>query len=377
MIGDLKRAREEARRLAGDEPEEWGFFLWLENRLAEMGEPSTPAWWTDTLKAFWRTGKRMVFAGVGLRGLKSSVTSRAAVAEMLLRERKAVLGSQFVGAVLAASKSEAAGRVLNVRSTLRALTFREMQRKNKGEDSGEIVPPKAYAYSHNAQTGMGIIEFQDADGNMVAFWVRVAGLAGVREYTGVVLLCDEWDHVPVESEYGGAHQILDYGLARLSGQKGAHAYIVSNPTHERAALSAACIAGDGPSTFIARLGERGAAEAEKAFGALSGYLAWSGEVELAKDPRLHERQDPDGWRIPSCVARPIDDDGRHGAEHAIISHWKLACDSARRSGEIDQMGTFFRIYCARAIGGEGASYIDPLLAQEAGTPERDAAWAGQ
>lgn len=374
MIGDLKQAREQAKRLAGDEPPEWGWFLWLEDRLAENDEPTIPWWWREQFKAFWRTGKRTMFAAVGLRGLKSSATCRVSMAEALFRERRPVLNAMLVLPILSALKTEAAERIMTMRAILRALRYRERERKGKGEEAADIVPVGEYAYSFNASSGLGIIDFRDASDNMVTCWARVAGMGGVRAYTGIGGIADEADHWPVVGEngkepaYGGANRILDYLISRTTGQTDAHVYVVSNPTSERALLSSACMAGDGHESHIARLGDRGAEELQRAFATLAKFLKANGDDGLAMDERLHERQSPDAWRIPSCV-------GHEDPSRVIIEHWKQSCDSARRSGDVDRMGTFFQIYCARAIGGEGASYIDPMLALEAGSPERDAMFA--
>lgn len=368
MTIDLRRWKQETDAYPGDTPEE-RWFRWLEGRLVTAGEPPIPWWWEQELVRFWKSGKRVFYGGVGLRGLKSSVTTRASISAALFRDRRSVMGGMLVLPILSALKVEGGGRIANIRSILRSLGFRERERKGKGEEAAEVVPPGEYTYSLNASSGLGIIDFRDASDNMVTCWVRVAGLGGVREYTGIGAIFDEWDHVPVvgddgrEPQYGGAHKILDYGIARMTGQDGAQAFVVSNPTTETACLSAACIAGDGHQSHIARLGDRGAEELERAFATLVAFLKWSGDDDLARDERLNERQDPLAWRIPSCI-------GHAEPSVAIIEHWKQSCDSARRSGEIDRMGTFFRIYCARAVGGEGANYIDSIISRENGQAGR-------
>jgi hypothetical protein len=171
---------------------------------------------------------------------------------------------------------------------------------------------------------------------------------------------DEADHIPLVAEGGGAHDILDYMLARLTGQPNAHLYVVSNPTHPKALLSAVCGVGDGPETHIARLGELGAAIDTEARQTLRNYLLSNGETELASDARLSEVSDPNGWRIPSWVANP---------ERAnIVECWNKTCDAAARRGDLDKLGVLFRIYGARNKGGEGASHIHRAALQRCLVP---------
>ena len=355
----LVQARLEAAALAGDEPPEWGYFLWLQKLLGEHGDPVLPWWWQGALLEFIRSGKMVWYVAAGLRAIKSNATTIPLLANVLLRPRKAIMGQAFVCPIIAAGKPEAGGRVLTIRYLLRdVLGWRERERKGKGES--DIVDAGEYLYSYTPHTGDGIFILRDVSDNLITIQTKVASLAGVREYTGIEGMIDEADHIPLIAEGGGAHEILDYAIARMTGQPGARIYCVSNPTHERALLSAACLAGDGSNSHIARLGIEGARHDNEERARLAAHLRAIGEHELAADERLHEAADPNGWRIPSWVGRPNGSD--------IMQCWDLSCDSAARKGELDKLGTLFRIYGARSKGAEGASHIDRLALQRCLVP---------
>jgi len=273
------------------------------------------------------------------------------------------MGAPFVFPIMAAGKSEAGGRVLVIRYLLREVlgwTERERKGKGSGENATDIVRAGEYLYSYSEHTGDGIFILRDVDGNIVHIITKVAALSGVREYTGCGGLMDEADHIPLIAEGGGAHDILDYMLSRLTGQPNAHLYVVSNPTHPKALLSAICGVGDGPETHVARLGEAGAALDLAERLRFREHLLSIGEHGLAKDPRLVEEADPLAWRIPSWVANPSRAD--------ILECWRRAGEGARRRGELDLLGVLFRIYGARSVGGEGASYVDRIALQRCLVP---------
>lgn len=354
--------REEAEAMARGEPPEWAWFCWLENKLQAAGNPPTPAWWQDTYLDFVRTCKRTFYAGAGLRSQKSSATTIFLLSETLFRRRKSIMGAPFVLPIIAAGKPEAGGRVMSIRTILKILGFRERERVAKGEGA-DLVDPGEYLYSYSPYTGDGFFALRDVSGNMVQIQTKVASLAGVREYTGIGGMFDEADHVPLEAEGGGAHDILDYLQARTTGQDGARIYVISNPTDERSLLSSACIAGDQPGSYIARLGAKGAQRDQEQRTILADFLAMNGEIGLANDKRLHEPADPKAWRIPTWAVH-----------FPILECWERACDSASRRGEVDKLGTLFRIFGARSVGGEGGRYFDFALCQSMLDPDRIARW---
>lgn len=339
--------------MAGHDPPAAGWFYWLEQKQREHGDPTLPPWWQSEILRFIRSRKTIFAVAAGLRSIKSGASTTRALSAILMRPRKAVMGAPFVFPIMAAGKPEAGGRVLVIRHILREVlgwTERERKGKGSGADSTDIVRPGEYLYSYSEHTGDGIFIFRDVDGNIIHVITKVAALAGVREYTGCGGLIDEADHIPLVAEGGGAHDILDYMLARLTGQPGATLDVVSNPTHPKALLSSICGAGDGPQTHIARLGELGAKVDGEARAMFREHLLSIGETELAADKRLLEPADPFSWRIPTWVGNP--------ERGNILECWKLAGEAATRRGELDRLGTLFRIYGARSVGGEGASRIN-------------------
>lgn len=347
----LEKGRLEATGMANGERPEWGWFRWLDAKLQAKGQPPLPVIWQDAYLDFVRSGKSVFYGGVGLRGIKSGATSEFLLAETLLRPRKAIMGAAFVLPIIAAGKPEAAGRVMVLRHMLRSIGYTERPRVAKGEGEN-LVGRDEYLYSYAPNTGDGHFILLDVSDNIIQIQTKVASLAGVREYTGIGGLFDEADHVPLEAEGGGANDILDYLQARTTGQPDAHIYVVSNPTDERQVLSAACIAGDGETSYVMRLGEKGARRDEEQRKLLAEYLEMQGELGLAADKRLHERADPRAWRIATWVVH-----------FPIIECWYRASDSAARRGEIDRLGTLFRIFGARSAGGEGGRYMDYDMAQ--------------
>lgn len=93
----------------------------LDKTLTSAGFPETSPWWKNTLRAFFRSGKRSLVLRVGRRGGKSSTLCRVAVAWSLWGSYTVTPGDTGVCAFISVSRDESSQRLTMIEAILGAL----------------------------------------------------------------------------------------------------------------------------------------------------------------------------------------------------------------------------------------------------------------
>jgi hypothetical protein len=338
--------------MPGDTDEEkWCAFA--ESKLPP-GEPAfTPFWW-DTCREFWRSEKTALLVLKANRaGGTTHIARMCAAPESVFRERSAIGDSELVWANASVTVPLANGSLRLVAASLRAIGYKEVKARSKDEvkrlDAGTIF------VREGSNATAGTIELLDACGNRIEYRSQPASKAGLSGFTGIGFTGDEIELWKGEAEK--PEEVLELGLSRLKGQKGAKAYAISRAFSEEGALFKIAMRGDTEQLMVARLGERGARDDEagrlavrdhlRAIGAIGDRDAW----RWSQDKRLTEEADPRSPLIPAWCGI-----GPPGV--SALECWKLAATGfGLDEGEVPLDG-LLRVYGGRPTGREGEKYFD-------------------
>lgn len=364
---------EAAKRLAGDEPEEYGWLLWLDARMASEtradgghGEPETTPWWRGCLLDFWRSDAPFLAAAVGIRGTKSTTIVKTSGMECLCRERTAVLDQVAAWGIMSADTAEANQRCDTIKKILRGIGLAEVAKQDE-------VAEGTFAASINVGTGRSHFTAIDARGNRVRWVISPPTKGAASGWTGAGFFADELDLWRDGDGQNPAAEVLTLAHGRLHGQRGAHGYHVSVPMGPRAPLSTMIEEAEKSGTdglHVARLGELGArrdAEARawlrehfrKRALAATNAAHRATATRYAEDRRLSEDADPRATRIPTWAARA----GDPGEE--IKECWRLA-SLKLTSGEAggDPLDVLFARYGARPVGDLAKRLFSPAILEQ-------------
>lgn len=367
---DLEKDLVEAKTMSGDtEEERWARLV--EKRLLEVGEPPFTTWWWDTSILFWNSGKTALGVGAAVRSAKTSaVQGMHAVPQALYRERHAVTDSELVWANSSATVPLANGTLRMFAATMRAIGFSEATKRSK--DEIKRLSPGTFFSREGSNAGAGTVEFLDVTGNRIEFRSQPASKAGLSGFTGIGFTADEAELYKGETDR--PEEVLELGLSRLKGQRGARAYLISKLFSETGPLYRILARGDTEELMVARVGERGARDDVRARLHLKAHLealAQQGDRHArvyAEDRRLTEESDPHSFIIPAWVALDSGGIGRPGTEAAIMSCWELAATGIGLDpGEVPLDG-LFRMYGGRPTGNEGSRYFDLRFLRESRKP---------
>ncbi len=369
IVPDWKRFREEAARLAGDGPEEWGWLQVLDNRLMAAAKPEPPVtpWWRETLRAFWSSGRTYFANAKGQRSTASTTITRCLVLETAMREREVVMDQLAMSPIISANTAEANQRVGPLEVVL-----------SKGLGLGK-VPERAkldasnYFGSTNEFQGRSAFDLLDADGHKIRIAVAPATKDAASGFTGAGALVDELDLWPTTGA-NAAPEVLTLLHGRLYAQKGARIYHVSTPMGPSGQLSTMIDNAESSGAeelFVARLGELGArrdVEARHAFRVFLRGRARNAPDAATRascarweaDPRLSRDPDPRTHIIPTWAARagdPFDE---------IRECWRLVgvqLKSGKEGG--DPLDVLFARYGAAPSGSGGGRLLSPTVLEQA------------
>lgn len=308
------KARREA---AAIEPGHTGTLLWIDARCQAAGMHALDIWWVDTLRAFYRSGRLVLAARIGLRGGKSVSVCRALVNDALFMLRDLDPGTVGVIPVMSADRTEATDRFFTILAILRACGV-SSTKKGEEEDSSPGGIGSTYT-STTLPSGGGVIKTVDSQGHAVEFRIYPARITGAVGYTAVAGFCDEVDLWPVDlgvsaddvaqrSDKGRANP-GDVVLARLlerftTTRATAHLYIVSasyrgeDSAHARKIATGVKNGESDRVMWVARLGVIGAARDDAARSRLSTLIA-------SDDPRLLSSADPLSPNVAAWVTSPV------------------------------------------------------------------------
>lgn len=310
MIGDLKQAREEARRRRGDEPEEWGRFLVVDAALQAAGEPPISRWWRETYLDFFRSGKTTFCAGKGQRAAGSTTCLRVGcLPEILVGSYTMASVSLPAWPIVSVDDNEASNRVSDLQGFLRKLGLKELPRRTKNAEKIGIGPGEFVI------VGGHDIHLLDCDGNPTKIAVTTRSVGGVSGFTGRSALCDEVDLWDARAKISGDKPVAESVIQILAGrgvrQGSTKLYMLSRLFDVDGPLSSRCSDGDNEERYIVRQGEYGAELDVRARAWLKGHfqelaIKTNGPrrreyEQAAEDPRLSENGNPWSYELPTWV----------------------------------------------------------------------------
>ena len=189
----------------------------LERALASAKFPHMTAWWRQTLREFYASGRKQLVLRVGRRGGKSSSLCRVAVLEALYGEHIIPPGDVGIVGFVSVSREEAASRLRTVKRILDTLGV-----SYKPIDGG--------------------IELVDRP---IAFKTFAATLAGVVGGTWICGVCDEvarWRDT--DSGANPATEVLASLRPTFAGQPSAKLFLSTSPLGKLDAHAVAFDKGD-------------------------------------------------------------------------------------------------------------------------------------
>lgn len=315
---DFERVMAEARDKYG--PGRIGQLKWI-NERGQMMRPALHAiepLWLDAFSDYYDSGKLIMLARKGLRAGGSSSACPALVRCTTFADRTLDAGTIGVVPIMSATRDEADGRFVTIRSYLRAIGFKPPKKKGASDDDGdedgvtyEVAPGGITGEfrTRRSTSGGGVIAMQDRFGHRVQFRILPALVKHGVGYTGIAGFADESDLWPNDPEHhvNPAEKILDRISERFTTTyPGAEMLIFSasynaDSAHKRAVDAAAKPGTDDPLTHLVRLGKEGARRDEQA--------RWGLLRETnSDDPRLLAPGDPMSPDLPAWVFNPNDAD---------------------------------------------------------------------
>ncbi len=213
---DFARVRAEARDLYG--PGRLGQLKWIDAR-GQMMRPALHAidpLWIEAIDAYYASHRLIMLARKGLRAGGSSSACP-------VLSRRAVFGGKCLDAgtigvipIMSATRDEADGRFVTIRSYLRAIGFTSAKKSGEGDDDvmAYDVPPGGIPgtfKSRRSTTGGGVIYLRDEHEQEIEFRILPALVRHGVGYTGWAGLADESDLWPNDPEHhvNPAERIFD------------------------------------------------------------------------------------------------------------------------------------------------------------------------
>lgn len=261
---DLARITQEASEHA---PGPFGFFLWLDHRIAPQRGYAVSDWWRSEIGAFYGSGKRFgVFCGG--RGMgKSTVLEEFSVEQTLFTERYVPPGQRWLWPFISVGLDDARRRIQEIAAMLRAI--------------GIDAAPKAPG-------GRPTIELMDARKNAVAFVALAATVAAVSGPSTIGGTFDEEQKWRVEGHtINPAPQILASFLQTFRARPGIRAIRCSSVWSPESIHAAAVRDGDTSSNYVARIGERFLAAAVEGLLSVAQWEEARGNPDAAKRIRAY------------------------------------------------------------------------------------------
>lgn len=326
------RVMAEARDVYG--PGRLGQLKWLDARGQMMRPALHPLdpMWLEAFAGYYDSRRLIMLARKGLRAGGSSSACPGLTRCSLFANRKLDAGTIGVIPIMSATRDEADGRFVTIKSYLRAAGLMPPKKKSRGgeedfpeeDEDGIVYQVPAGGLdgtfrSKRSASGGGIIAIADRHGHRIQFRILPALVKHGVGYTGVAGFLDESDLWPNDPEHhvNPAEMILDRVSERFTTayderaltdpsivDPGAEMLIFSasynvDSAHKRA-VDEALKGGDAAAlTYLVRLGKEGARrdeEARRAFAAESGNA----------DPRLWAPGDAMSPDLPAWVYNPAE-----------------------------------------------------------------------
>lgn len=379
---------EEVRRLAGDNPIEWGYFLWCENKYTAAGLDPVPQWHAEHYRNFVRSGASEFVMAKGTRGGGSTNWVAWDLSQNVFAEKTAHESVELILLVMGATVAHANGRSLNFQQRLQALGYRRLYARARpgaradGEDAGgkPRVGDGEFWGSQPSRNGINTIEFRDFNGRLITVATACASDASASEMT----CCDFFgDEVALWGTGGNTRQLLTLARNRLARQKPGHSYLISQPRVDTEFYEIAR-AGSSKHRYVCNLGEEAAENDHRARmwlieechqEARQGGRAGQFYGRLAEDPRLHENLDPRTPWAPAWAILPVGRDRSDpGSEAAMRECCRLALLDVGREDGLDPLEQLWWGFGGRPGLAGASGWTDPRMCDMLISDKRRLQW---
>lgn len=223
----------------------------IDQTLVANGFHPMSEWWDEQFALFYASGKLQFTARDGRRGGKSSDASRVAVSDGIGTPRTLPPGEAGTWPIISHTMPEAHDRLDTIEAILKALGFRSVDK-----------PPEEFGtYQRTTELGRKLIRSLDVNRNVIEWVVFPASINGVSGFTAIGATCDEaakWR----DDKTGAnpASTVLASLRPCFATQPAAHLYLISSAFSTIDTHHDAIEEGDTDIQFLARLGERAAAD---------------------------------------------------------------------------------------------------------------------
>jgi hypothetical protein len=246
----------------------------IDRVLASNGFHSMSEWWDLQFDLFYASGKFQFTGRDGRRAGKSSSMCRAMVSEGIGTPRTLPPGEAGVWPIISHTMSEAHDRLDTIEAILTALAFRSVDKK----------PDEFGTYQRTTELGRKLIRTLDVNRNTIEWTVYPPTINGVSGFTAIGALCDEgakWR----DDKTGANPASIVLGSLRpcFATQPDAHLFFVSSAFSTIDAHHDAIEEGDTDKQYLARLGERAAANDREQRARAVAMFEDRSRVEAAND----------------------------------------------------------------------------------------------
>lgn len=143
------------RRLSSDSFYER--YCQLDKKLVEAGYPATSEFWHESIREFYRSGRRQLVIRAGRRAGKSSTLCRVAVCEAMFGKHSVPPGDTGIVAIISVNKDQAFERIDTIESILKACKIPYKRTGDTIELPDRAVKFKVFAASTMAAAGFTAI----------------------------------------------------------------------------------------------------------------------------------------------------------------------------------------------------------------------------
>ena len=363
MIDPIAQGRlEHAKRLAGDGPIEWGWYLQAETLYSRALLDPMPRWHGEHYKTFAASGATEFVMGKGTRGGGSTNWVAWELSQLVACKKIAHDSVELLVPVMAYTVAQANGRSLNFQTRLSALGYERIQSRSRSgaklkdgvlEDDGSKprVGPNQFWATLPSSTGVNTIEFRDYHGRLLTIRTACASKAAASEYTACDVFGDEvaqWGKNKTQTgeKAERAGDVLALLRTRLKGQRPGKSYLISQPL-PNTEFYEICRAGSNKYRYVCTLGDEGVENDRRARAWLRDECArearGTGPIatfyrRLLNDPRLHRDLEASSPWNPAWAILPVGKGaGDVGPEAAMRECCSLALMDVGREDGLDPL----------------------------------------
>lgn len=230
---DAERIAAAARELA---PGPFGYLLWVNAAMVNVGFPELSPWWRFTIEDFYESEKQWLIVGGG-RGLgKSTVLEQIAVVGNVFSARQMPPGQRWIWPFISIGRPDSHRRIVGIQAILSAAS----------------IPIERIVHAP-----VPMIDLLDVHGNPVAFAALASTIAGVSGPSTTGCTIDEEDKLfNKDASANPSREILAAVVQTFRARPGIVGVRSSSPWKGSGSLSEAIRQGDTSANYVARVGNR-------------------------------------------------------------------------------------------------------------------------